>query len=63
MRLINFIILCTVLILTTLPARSESIGDVTLSKGNSVIEREDKNEVQVEKDLDVFSYDLSLIHI
>ena len=58
MQLINFIILCLALILTTLPARSNtSIGDVTLSKGNSVIEREDKNEVQVEKDLDVFSYD------
>jgi len=58
MQVINFIILCLALILTTLPARSNtSIGDVTLSKGNSVIEREDKNEVQVEKDLDVFSYD------
>ena len=59
MRLINFIILCTVLILTTLPARSESIGDVTLSKGNSVIDRKDgERGVKVEKDLD-----LSLIHI
>ena len=46
MQLINFIILCLALILTTLPARSNtSIGDVTLSKGNSVIEREDKNEI------------------
>jgi hypothetical protein len=58
MRVINFIILCSLLILTTLPARSNtSIGDVTLSKGNSVIEREDKEEVKVEKNLDVFSYD------
>jgi hypothetical protein len=58
MRLINFIILCTVLILTTLPARSESIGDVTLSKGNSVIDRKDgERDVKVEKDLDIFSYD------
>ena len=58
MRLINFIILCTVLILTTLPARSESIGDVTLSKGNSVIDRKDgEKDVKVEKDLDIFSYD------
>ncbi len=58
MRLINFIILCTVLILTTLPARSESIGDVTLSKGNSVIDRQDgEKDIKVEKDLDVFSYD------
>jgi hypothetical protein len=39
MQVINFIILCSLLILTTLPARSnESIGDVTLSKGNSVID-------------------------
>jgi len=58
MRLINFIILCTVLILTTLPARSESIGDVTLSKGNSVIDRKDgEKDVKVEKNLDIFSYD------
>jgi hypothetical protein len=58
MRLINFIILCTVLILTTLPARSESIGDVTLSKGNSVIDRKDgEKDIKVEKNLDVFSYD------
>ena len=58
MRLINFIILCTVLILTTLPARSESIGDVTLSKGNSVIDRKDgEKDVKVEKDLDIFSND------
>ena len=58
MRLINFIILCTVLILTTLPARSDSIGDITLSKGNSVIDRKDgEKDIKVEKDLDVFSYD------
>ena len=58
MRLINFIILCTVLILTTLPARSESIGDVTLSKGDSVIDIKDgEKDVKVEKDLDIFSYD------
>jgi len=58
MQLINFIILCTVLILTTLPARSESIGDVTLSKGNSIIDRKDgEKDIKVEKDLDVFSYD------
>jgi len=58
MRLINFIILCTVLILTTLPARSESIGDVTLSKGNSLIDRKDGEKgVKVEKNLNIFSYD------
>ena len=34
-----------------------SIGDVVLKEGNSIIERLDKTEVEVEKDLDVFSYD------
>jgi len=59
MQVINFIILCLALILTTLPARSNtSIGDVTLSKGNSVIDRKDgEKDVKVEKDLDIFSYD------
>ena len=58
MQVLNFIILCLALILTTLPARSESIGDVTLSKGNSVIDRKDgERDVKVEKDLDIFSYD------
>ena len=59
MRVINFIILCLALILTTLPARSNtSIGDVTLSKGNSIIDRKDgERGVKVEKDLDIFSYD------
>jgi len=58
MQVISFIILCLALILTTLPARSESIGDVTLSKGNSVIDRKDgEKDVKVEKDLDIFSND------
>ena len=59
MQVINFLILCLALILTTLPARSNtSIGDVTLSKGNSVIDRKDgERDVKVEKDLDIFSYD------
>src|SRR5210317_891045 len=59
MRLLNFIIGCILLTLTILPTKgnANSIGGVTLSKGNSVIEREDKKEVQVEKNLDVFSYD------
>ena len=59
MQVINFIILCLALILTTLPAKSNtSIGDVTLSKGNSVIDRKDgEKDVKVEKDLDIFSYD------
>ena len=58
MQVLNFIILCTVLILTTLPVRSEPIGDVTLSKGNSIIDRKDgEKDVKVEKNLDIFSYD------
>ena len=59
MQVINFIILCLALILTTLPAKSNtSIGGVTLSKGNSVIDRKDgERDVKVEKDLDIFSYD------
>ena len=59
MQVINFIILCSLLILTTLPARSNtSIGDVTLSKGNSIIDRKDgEKDVKVEKNLDIFSYD------
>ena len=58
MRGINFIFLCLALILTTLPAKSNSIGDVTISQGNSVIDRKDGEKgVKVEEDLDVFSYD------
>jgi hypothetical protein len=59
MQVLNFIILCSLLILTTLPARSNtSIGDVTLSKGNSVIDRKDgEKDVRVEKNLDIFSND------
>ena len=56
MRGINFIFLCLALILTTLPAKSNSIGDVTISQGNSVIDRKDGEKgVKVEE--------LSLIHI
>ena len=41
-----------------MPASSNtSIGDVTLSKGNSIIDRKDGESVKVEKDLDIFSYD------
>ena len=59
MRLINFIIGCILLTLISLPAQSNtSIGDITLSKGNSVIDRKNSEEdIKVEKDLDVFSYD------
>ena len=59
MQATNFIIGGIVLILTFLPKSSlaNSIGDIAVSKGNSVIEREDKKEVKVNKGLDVFSYD------
>ena len=59
MRGINFILLCLALILTTLPARSNtSIGDVTISQGNSVVDRKDgERDVKVVEDLDIFSYD------
>ena len=59
MQVINFIILCLVLTLTTLPAKSNtSIGDVTISQGNSIIDRKDGEKgVKVKEDLDVFSYD------
>jgi hypothetical protein len=59
MRLLNFTIGCILLILIS-SARSsfaESIGEVALTEGNSVIERVDKQEDKVVKDLDVFSYD------
>jgi len=47
-----------ILILTMPFALAESIGDVTLSKGNSVIDRKDgEKDIKVEKNLDVFSYD------
>ena len=59
MQVINFIILCLALTLTTLPAKSNtSIGDVTISQGNSIIDRKDGEQgVKVKEDLDVFSYD------
>ena len=58
MRLTNFIIGCILLTLISLPAKSNSIGDVTISQGNSVIDRKDGEKgVKVEEDLDVFSYD------
>ena len=48
-----------ILLILTMPfALAESIGDVTLSKGNSVIDRKDgEKDIKVEKNLDVFSYD------
>ena len=57
MRVINFITLCLVLILTTLPARSNtSIGDVTISQGNSVVDRKDgERDDKVVEDFEIFS--------
>lgn len=53
---ITWIIILSILIMPF--ALAESIGDVTLSKGNSVIDRKDgEKDVKVEKDLDIFSYD------
>ena len=56
MQVINFIILCLSLNPYDFPASSNtSIGDVTLSKGNSIIDRKDgERGVKVEKDLDIF---------
>ena len=53
---ITWIIILSVLIMPF--ALAESIGDITLSKGNSVIDRKDgEKDIKVEKDLDIFSYD------
>ena len=53
---ITWIIILSVLIMPF--ALAESIGDITLSKGNSVIDRKDgEKDIKVEKNLDIFSYD------
>jgi len=60
MRILKFTIGLTLLILTTLVAKSSfaSIGEVTLHKGNAVVDRQDGDKgIEVEKDLDIFSYD------
>ena len=59
MRLINFIIGCILLTLTTLVTNSfASIGEVTIHNGSAVIDRQDGDKsIEVEKQLDVFSYD------
>ena len=54
-KLIKLILGIFLFFSTTLYA--SSIGDVVLKEGNSVIQRVDKTEVKIEKDLDVFSYD------
>ena len=59
MGVINFIIGCILLILTTLATSSlASIGEVTIHNGIAVIDRQDGDkDIEVEKELDVFSYD------
>ena len=56
MQVINFIIGVILLTLISLPAKSNSIGDVTISQGNSVVDRKDgERDVKVVEDLDIFS--------
>ena len=59
MGVINFIIGCILLILTTLATSSlASIGEVTIHNGSAVIDRQDGDkDIEVEKELDIFSYD------
>jgi hypothetical protein len=59
MRVINFTIGFILLTLTTLITNSfASIGEVTIHNGSAVIDRQDGDkDIEVEKELDVFSYD------
>ena len=59
MRVINFTIGFILLTLTTLITNSfASIGEVTIHNGSAVIDRQDGDkDIEVEKQLDVFSYD------
>ena len=59
MRTFLFIIGLILSTLTTLATSSfASIGEVTLHKGNAVVDRQDGDKgIEVEKDLDIFSYD------
>ena len=59
MRTYLFTIGLILLTLTTLATSSfASIGEVTLHKGNAVVDRQDGDKgIEVEKDLDIFSYD------
>ena len=57
-RFIIGLILLTLTILATSVNSFASIGEVTLHKGNAVIDRKDGDQgVEVQKNLDVFSYD------
>ena len=60
MRLTDFIIGLIVLTLTILPVRSSlaTIGEVTQLEGKGVIDRQDgEDDIIIEKQLDIFSYD------
>jgi len=60
MRLTDVIIGCIVLTLTILPVKSSlaTIGEVTQLEGKGVIDRQDgENDIVIEKQLDIFSYD------
>ena len=59
MRTYLFTIGFILLTLTTLATSSlASIGEVTLHKGNAVVDRQDGDkDIIVEKELDIFSYD------
>ena len=59
MRTYLFTIGLILLTLTTLAKNSfASIGEVTLHKGNAVVDRQDGDKgIEVQKDLDIFSYD------
>ena len=60
MRLTDVIIGCIVLTLTILPVKSSlaTIGEVTQLEGKGVIDRQDgEDDIVIEKQLDIFSYD------
>ena len=57
MRLVNFILGFILLTLISLQSSFASIGQVSLYEGNAVIDRKEGESKEVEKDLDVFSYD------
>jgi len=60
MRLTDVIIGCIVLTLTILPVKSSlaTIGEVTQLEGKGVIDRQDgEDDIIIEKQLDIFSYD------
>ena len=57
MRLVSFILGYILLTLISLQSSFASIGQVSLHEGNAVIDRKEGESKEVEKDLDVFSYD------